>query len=745
MTRYIFNLLLVAGCAVVCLPTPVSAQSVNNAATASQNTLTEVIVTATKRDEKAQDVPAAISTLGSPEIQKLGIQSFRDYEDLVPGLSQRDEGAPGIGTVILRGLNTGAEQSSNTAAFYLDEVPFSASGYSAFGDQITPDPDLLDVDRIEVLKGPQGTLYGAGSLGGLVRIISKKPNLSDFSGTVSTDGVWLDGGTTGSSVRAAVNVPLITNELAVRVSAVYRHLPGYVDNIGTGHEDVNDGTIKGARIAVLARPADNLSIEFVGLVQNISVNGFDYQYNITDTAKPLYGERKFSDFFDPTSSSSYRLASTTINYDLNAGSLIATASYARFNGFRDNDNTVQQGPVTGLPADEGVATSTGPDIKKFSSEIRFVSKRIGPVEYLAGFFYTDEHNGIPFAIRTFHRETLVPLPAPLNLLFGIDRHSNYVEHAGFGDLTYYLTERLDVSGGVRYSQNHEHTSDYFTGFFVGPPSTALFDFSGRDTTYLATLRWRPSDTLSTYLRAASGYRPGGPQLNSVVPPGAQTTIKPDTDWNYEAGVKGSFYDGALRADVDVYHIDWKNVQLNSTCCGGFIFTGNAGAATVDGLELELQAKPTKSIILGFTAAYTKARITKIDPSTSATIGADAGNSLPLTPKYTAALTADYTLPLSNGLQVSVGSTVRYRGAMDSSYPGDMINPDVIVPKYSPVDVRTSLKYARYTLQFRVDNVANKIGYSTIETAKAFPNQPNAETIATVLPPRSYILSLTVDF
>jgi iron complex outermembrane receptor protein len=743
MARNCLCLLLAAGCAMACLPTAVSAQSV--AATSNQDTLTEIIVTATKRDEKAQDVPTAMSALGSPEIQTLGIQSFRDYEDLVPGLSQRDEGAPGIGTVILRGLNTGSEQSSNTAAFYLDDAPFSASGYSAFGDQITPDPDLLDVDRIEVLKGPQGTLYGAGSLGGLVRIISKKPSLEDFSASVNSEGVSLDGGASGASVRGSVSVPLVPDELAVRASAVYRHLPGYVDNVGTGHNNVNDGTIKGGRFAVLARPADNLSIEFVGLVQDISVNGFDYQYNITDTATPLYGDRKFSDFFDPTSSSSYRLASTTINYDLHAGSLIATASYATFTGFRDNDNTSQQGPVPGLPADEGIATSTGPDIKKFSSEIRFVSKRIGPVEYLAGFFYTNEHNGIPYAIRAYDRDTLVPLPAPLNLLFAINRHSNYVEHAGFGDLTYYLTERLDVTGGVRYSQNHENASDYFTGLLNGPPSTALYNFSGSDTTYLATLRWRPTDTLSTYLRAASGYRPGGPQLNSVVPPGAQKTISPDTDWNYEAGVKGSFYDGALRADFDVYHIDWKNVQLNSTCCGGFIFTGNAGAAKVDGLELELEARPIKNLTLGFTAGYTNARITQISASTSATIGADAGNALPLTPKYAAALTADYIVPLSNGVQASFGGTVRYRGIMNSSYPGDLINPDVIVPKYLPVDIRAGLKYAKYTVQFRVENVGNSIGYSTIETAKAFPYQPDAETIATVLPPRSYILSLTVDF
>ena len=529
------------------------------------------------------------------------------------------------------------------------------------------------------------------------------------------------------------------------MSAFYRHIPGYSDNIGTGTNNVNDGTIKGARLDVLAQPLEQLSIELDGFTQDSQVNGFDYQYDVIDTATPLYGVRKFNDFFNPSAEATYHLASLRIDYDTPIGSLIATEGYGTFTAFRRNDWTAQTGPIPGFPANGGVEQITGPGIDKLSTEIRFMSKRLGSVEYLAGVFYTDEHNRIPFLIGGLDRQTQAPLPAPNYLLLGINQPSQYRENAGYGDVTYYFTDNVDFTGGVRYGRNTEHTVDYSYGAFIGPPTTAIFDFSGSATTYLATLRWRPSSTLSTYLRAASGYRPGGPQLNTEVPPGAQKTILPDTVWNYEAGVKGSFVDGRIDTSLAVYHIDWKKVQLQSTCCGGFIFEGNAGAAAVDGVEIEMQARPIKSLRVGFSSAYTNARITQINAATSETIGAAAGNALPLTPKYTGALTVDYDVGSIGPFDGLVGATLRYQGTMHSSYPGNQINPDVIVPSYVPIDLRAELKKGKYAVQFRIENLTNCDGYTTIETAKAFPNQPNAETIATVIRPRTYGLMLTVDF
>ncbi len=744
MTRHYFGAATAASFLMLCMGSVGSAQDVPGATSAGSESLQEIVVTS-KRMERAQDVPTAVSTLGSSQIETLGIESFKDYEGLVPSLSQRDEGAPGIGTIILRGLNTGSEQSANTAGYYLDDTPFSASGFSAFADQVTPDPDLLDVDHIEVLKGPQGTLFGAGSLGGLIRIITKKPSLTEFSGSVTTEGDSVDGGGGGYSVRGSVTDPLIQDVLGVRAAAFYRHNPGFTDNLGTGTKNVNDGTEKGARIALLARPTSALSIELDGFVQDTTADGFDYQYNKIDTAVPLYGVREFKDFFNPSATANYRLASLKLDYDLSTGTVTADVGYGSFTAFRINDWTDQNGPVPGFPANGGVAQTTGPGIDKFSTEVRFVSKRLGRIEFLIGLFDTVEHNRIPFLISGLDRDTLAPLPEPNYLLFGIHRHSLYEESAAFGDLTYYFTNDLDFTGGVRYARNTEHTSDFFYGAFVGPPSVALYDFNGSATTYLATLRWRPTSALSPYLRVASGYRPGGPQLNSIVPPGAQKEILPDTVWNYEAGVKGNFFDGRVNSSFDVYHIDWKHVQLNSTCCGGFIFEGNAGAAAVDGVELELQARPIKPLKVGFSMGYTNARITEISAATSATIGAAAGDALPLTPRYTAALTGDYTYQISGGLEGNLGSTVRYEGTSHSSYPGNLINPDVIVPSYVPIDIRAGLHYAKYLLQFRVENITNRDGYTTIETAKAFPNDPMSETIASVIRPRTFILSLTTDF
>jgi outer membrane receptor protein involved in Fe transport len=188
----------------------------------------EIVVTASRRAERLQNVPSAITALEGSTLEAIGAQTFRDYSTLIPGLSQRDLGNPGQGTIIIRGLNTGPQSITNTAATYIDEAPFSASGFLSAGAILTPDPDIADLDRIEVLKGPQGTLYGANSLGGLIRIITTRPDASRFSGRVWGEATTVDGGDTGYAVRGSVNVPLVTDRLPrmMAVSAAFAVFSG---------------------------------------------------------------------------------------------------------------------------------------------------------------------------------------------------------------------------------------------------------------------------------------------------------------------------------------------------------------------------------------------------------------------------------------------------------------------------------------------------------------------------------------
>lgn len=257
---------------------------------------TDIVVTATKRAERLRDVPAAITVINNETITRAGIQDFRDYASLVPGLSQRDLGAPGVGTIILRGLNTGSQQTTNTAGFYLDDAAVSSSGYLGVGALFTPNPDLGDVDRIEVLKGPQGTLFGANSLGGLVRIVSRPPDSHVLSGSVRGEASATAGGDMGYSGRGAVNVPLVDGVLAIRASGAYRRIGGFADNVGTGDENVNRSNIYGGRLALRASPMDGLTIDLVSFLQNTDSVGIAGQDNVSATLRPLYRRYAYNTF-----------------------------------------------------------------------------------------------------------------------------------------------------------------------------------------------------------------------------------------------------------------------------------------------------------------------------------------------------------------------------------------------------------------------------------------------------------------
>jgi iron complex outermembrane recepter protein len=726
------------------------ARASDNSGSSPTNGLEEIVVTASKREETLQNVPASVTALGSGQIQNLGIQSFQDYVDLVPGLSQRDNGAPGFGTIILRGLNTGPNQTTNTSAFYLDDIPFGASGFFGNGSAITPDPDLSDVDRIEVLKGPQGTLYGANSLGGLIRIVSKKPSLSDFSADVGLEGSSIDGGGSGGSVRASLDAPLVQDMLGVRLSAFDRRMPGYTDNVGTGTHNVNDSTSRGGKLSVLAKPASNVAIEVNALYQNLDSTGGAWQYDRTGTLIPQYGERQYSNYFNAESSTQYRAISAKVTYDTDFGSLIATGSYVNIEASQYQDYTATYGPLfTGIfppTVIAGIKTfTTAPDLGKSTGELRFVSKREGPIELIAGLFYTKEVSDQPYGIYADNLATGVPLQDPYHVLLDNPSFDEYREYAGYTDLTYYITDQIDLTAGLRRSRNEESITSIGTGLLYPPtmPYYAAGSFSDDSTNYLATLRWRPTDTLSAYLRAASGYRPGGPQIGAQLPPGAQSFVKPDTVWDYEAGLKGTYFGGLLSADVSVYQINWHDVQLNSTF-GGITFQGNGGSAKVDGVEFALQARPVDHMNIGLSGAYTNARISAISAGTSASIGAVAGDPLPLTARVTGAFTGDYVFSAVGGFEPSVGTTVAYRGLTHSSYPGALLNPDIEIPSYTTVDLRSAIKYKNYVLRFRVDNLLNKDGISSVITNNEYPGQP-VPTIASIIMPRTFILGVEAHY
>lgn len=708
--------------------------------------LQEIIVTASRREERLRDTPSAITAITGVSLEAMGVQSFRDYASLVPGLSQRDTGAPGLGTIILRGMNTGGQQTTNTTAYYIDDAVFTASGFLSQGALVTPEPELAEIERIEVLKGPQGTLYGASSLGGLIRIVTKKPDASELYGNVRTEFSTMNGGEEGYMVRGSLNAPIVQDKLAIQLAGYKRSLPGFADNIVTRTDDANGSDLYGGRVAIRATPTDDLTIDLSGLVQNIDNDGYSYERLVPGTQRPLFGEYKYDHYKNFGSSLKYRLANATLTWGIDAGSLIASTSYGEYTVNTLNDATTTYLPVaqarapvvlgTTIPANTGVVANPSPSMDKFTTDVRFVSNRMGPVEFMGGVFYTQEDTVYDIDIILQNTVTGANLPAPLDVLYHTQTTSDYEEIAGYGNLTYYLTDRLDIQGGIRYARNEQLASIRGPNAlyaYVSLPKLQ-FPFEDSSSTYLATVRWRPTDSISTYLRAASGYRPGGPQTNSNPPPGAPLIIDPDTVWNYEAGLKGNFWNGNLSANLAVYHIDWKKIQLNALDASGVLLQTNGGDAEVDGVEVELVARPTSSLTLTANAGYTDARIVSVLPGVSTATGARVGDNLPLTPEYTVAFAADQRIPFTDNMTGLLGTTLRYQSDMPNNYAASAAVAQRTLPSITTVDVRGGLEFERYTIQIRAQNLLNEHSYLAI-----------ANNVATVTQPRSVTLAFSASF
>lgn len=708
--------------------------------------LQEIIVTASRREERLRDTPSAITAITGGSLETMGVRSFRDYASLVPGLSQRDTGAPGLGTIILRGMNTGGQQTTNTTAYYIDDAVFTASGFLSQGALVTPEPELAEIERIEVLKGPQGTLYGASSLGGLIRIVTKKPDASEFYGNVRTEFSTLSGGEEGYMIRGSLNAPIVQDKLAIQLAGYKRSLPGFTDNITTGTEDANSSDLYGGRVAIRATPTDDLTIDLSGLIQNIDNDGYSYERLVPGTQQPLFGDYKYDHYKNFGSSLKYRLANATLTWGIDAGSLIASASYGEYTVNTLNDATTTYLPVaqarapvvlgTTIPANTGVVANPSPSMDKFTTDVRFVSNRMGPVEFMGGVFYTQEDTVYDIDIILQNTVTGANLPSPLDVLYHTQTTSDYEEVAGYGNLTYYLTDRLDIQGGIRYARNEQLASIRGPNAryaYVSLPKLQ-FPFEDSSSTYLATVRWRPTDSISTYLRAASGYRPGGPQTNSNPPPGAPLIIDPDTVWNYEAGLKGNFLNGNLSANLAVYHIDWKKIQLNALDASGVLLQTNGGDAEVDGVEMELVARPTSYLTFTANAGYTDARIVSVLPGVSTATGARVGDNLPLTPEYTVAFAADQRIPFTDNITGLLGTTLRYQSDMPNNYAASAAVAQRTLPSITTVDVRGGLEFERYTIQIRAQNLLNEHSYLAI-----------ANNVATVTQPRSVTLAFSASF
>jgi len=704
---------------------------------ASVEGLEEVVVTAQKREERLLDTPQSVSVLSSDALGKLGAVQFSDFANTVPGLSFTTVGA-GFSQITLRGVTAGVD-IGHTVGTYIDEVPVGFSSAATGVSLVSLDEGLFDIDRIEVLRGPQGTLYGASTLGGLIKYVNKEPQLSGFASEVRTGvSATADGGVSylGS---LAVNVPM-RQDLALRAGAYESHDGGFVDNVALGRKDINHSDVYGARGDLLYKPTDALTVRFDAFVQNISRSGqstVDFNF----AGAPEYGKlEQYRQFSEPYEQH-FRLLSATLKYDFGAADLTAISSYQALRADYFVDITGQFVPLlqTFFGRTYGaVGYSNLLNVHKFTQEVRVGSHSDAAVEWLAGLFYTREATGGDYS---------TPLRDPngasaTNDIFAFSGPGSFKEYAGFADLTWHLSSRFDVTGGARYAKNDQSQTQISSGLLLGvaPGEVSVIPTrtsSDHALTYLANARYHLSEHATAYLRYATGYRPGGPNTVASNPatgaPVAPPTFQPDKLKSYEGGFKAESEDRRFGIDLAVYYIDWRDIHILAYVNGVGITANAPGGASVRGSELSLTARPLPDLTLSGAFAYQNAKLSAAD----ANLGASDGERLPGVPRFTAALNADYLL---SGVpwRPRLGATLRYVTDRSASFDHSPSIPQYTLPAYPLVDLRAGLAPGRVDLQLYIHNLFNRFAEFSADTSRG------AAQLA-IARPRTIGVTATVNF
>ncbi|QRN55336.1 TonB-dependent receptor [Dyella caseinilytica] len=701
-----------------------------------------VIVTANKREERLQDVPMAVSVVSDTQLERENATSFTDYASQVPGLNIISSGE-GWTQLVLRGITSGSRQPNATVGTYIDDTPYGSSTVYAAGSMLTPDIDPNDLERIEVLRGPQGTLYGSNTLGGLVKFVTAPPDTTQASARVGVDTSSIAGGGSGYGTHATVNIPLIANTLALRVNVYDRDDPGYIRNITTGQSDIDKAKVSGSRAQLLWTPNDKVSVRFSALAQNLRSDGLANQgIDINPaTLQPIYGwPNQARAAGTGMFKIKYRLYDLSVNADFGWAKLVSTTSYGTLRFNENTDITDLYGPVLnpifGL-TNGGYSEYQPIALNKVTQELRLQSPADQTWEWRAGAFFTHEHTTDNQDILSFNYNTGVPIALPTlgNVVVG---PATFSEWAGYGDLTWHATSQLSIMVGARYSSDSTSYTQTTTGLLTG---TTDFTTRGHDhpVTYLFNPSYKFSDDLMAYVRVASGFRPGGPNVG--VPPGlgAPLTFGPDRLVNYELGLKSLMLDKHMSVEADVFYIDWSKVQLTTTA-GGFSFLGNGGRATSKGAEVSWRYTPLAGLTLWANTTYTKAELAANTPP-GGVYGLN-GDPLPYVPTWNANLGADYDFPLGGGWSGFVGGNISYIGARYADF-NTVPAPRFRLPSYNNVDMHVGVNYDNWTVELYAKNLANKRGITSMwpETLSsiASPFQATYQT------PRTIGMSATVDF
>ncbi|HKX54781.1 MAG TPA: TonB-dependent receptor, partial [Xanthomonadales bacterium] len=539
--------------------------------------LEEVVVTATKRDQTLDEIPMSITVLGGNMLERQQAFDFEDMTALIPGFSITGN-TPGVTRITLRGTNTGGVAS--TVGVYFDEVPFGSSTALANGAVLSGDFDTFDMNRIEVLRGPQGTLYGASSLGGVMKYVPNKPSTEGFEGSAKLGVEDVSDGGMGYNATGYVNVPL-SDTFALRASAFYREDDGWIDSIGDRplpsltqpgvsiidgtmvEKGINESETSGGRIQAAFTPNDEFSINFLAMFQDIYSGDSAAQEADGTTFKPVYSSPVASRYQNAFDDISYDVYSATIDWEFSDwASVQSVTSWGAFEqDIRDDLSGLVLAagvPLASLASllfgtPMGVAQEQITSTDKFTQEFRLVSAESDKFEWLAGLYYTDEDSLIFQELPAITPNTDTPIPN-FPLLGAATLKSKYEEIALFANATWFMTDRFETSFGARQSDNDQSVVQTTAGPLAGGASEITGDSSESPFTWSVSPRFQLTEDSSLYGRVATGFRPGGP---NVVPPTAPDSVpteyESDSLINYEVGYKMNSADGRFALELASFY------------------------------------------------------------------------------------------------------------------------------------------------------------------------------------------------
>jgi iron complex outermembrane receptor protein len=704
--------------------------------------LQEIIVTAQKRESTVQTTPLSITALTGQDLVDRGITDITAIVQSVPGVSMRTSG-PGQTELEIRGL-TSSGGNSATVGFYLDDIPLSAPA-SAQNGKVVIDPNLYDLNRIEVLRGPQGTLYGSGSMGGTIKLVPNAPNPAAFDASAQVILGGTDGGDTlNHTENGMVNLPL-GDTLALRIVASSQVLSGWIDRIvitqpnfpapidastrgnvaaapvAQNFKDVNDENLRSVRASLLWKPTDRLSIEPTFMYQEITQGGLnliDSQPGTKTQYQPYNSPEPFEDRID--------IGSLNVQYHFDGADLTSTASYWRRDENLRQDGTEEIATVLGAPiypADGGAGqnfpTSLEDDIsRQYSEEIRLTSSGHSDFKWLLGYFYQDFESDFDEFVNT----PFTAIPGTIPNAFTQFQPTKILQNSFFGEASYTFLEKFTATAGLRRY--------YYTGS-VNTAVSGWLSSSGTDTfnhystgerdsgiTPKFNLSYQLDPDMLVYGTVAQGFRPGGgnqpiptsgalgtqclANLQAIGLNAAPLGFKPDKVWSYELGEKFRSGDGRMTINSAGYFENWQHIQQNIPLECGFPFTGNAGDAHIYGAELEINAVLIPGLVASVNGSWTHAQyIANAVPTTT------IDERLQEVPEVTAAASLNYRHGITDGLA--------FIGRVENNYVGSRIDTTAqanFLPSYDLTNVRAGVEGSNWTAVLFVNNATNRLALLT---------------------------------